>query len=48
MSFEFDDETAHEAGTQLTLDVKRKLLGLNCARLYGIEIPAGFDVAGKA
>ncbi len=25
MEFEFDDETAHEAGTQLTLDVKRKI-----------------------
>src|SRR5690606_31599080 len=34
MEFEFDDETAHEAGTQLTLDVKRKIMGLNAAKLY--------------
>jgi len=38
MAFEFDDETAREAGTPLTLDVKRKILGLNCARLYGIDV----------
>ena len=37
MDFELDEETAHEAGTQLTLDVKRKILGLNCARLYDID-----------
>lgn len=37
MAFEFDDEAAQEAGTELTLEVKRKLLGLNCARLYGID-----------
>jgi len=39
MAFEFDDETAQEAGTQLTLDVKRKILGLNAAKLYGIDVP---------
>ncbi len=38
MAFEFDDETAKEAGTELTLEVKRKLLGLNCAKLYGIDV----------
>ena len=40
MRFEFDDETAQEAGTELTLDVKAKILGLNAARLYGIPVPA--------
>jgi predicted TIM-barrel fold metal-dependent hydrolase len=39
-AFQFDDETAREAGTQLTLDVKAKILGLNAARLYGIDVPA--------
>jgi len=43
MAFEFDEETAHEAGTQLTLEVKRKLLGLNSAKLYGIEVPKEFQ-----
>ena len=43
MAFEFDDETAHEAGTQLTLEVKRKILGLNAARLYDIEVGEEFS-----
>lgn len=37
MAFQFDEEMAREAGTQLTLEVKRKILGLNAARLY--ELP---------
>jgi predicted TIM-barrel fold metal-dependent hydrolase len=45
MEFEFDDETAHEAGTQLTLDVKRKIMGLNAAKLYGVDVPDEFQVA---
>ena len=45
MEFEFDDETAHEAGTQLTLDVKRKIMGLNAAKLYGIEVPDEFQLS---
>ena len=45
MEFEFDDETAREAGTQLTLDVKRKILGLNAAKLYGVDVPAEFAMA---
>lgn len=45
MEFEFDDETAQEAGTQLTLDVKRKIMGLNAARLYGVDVPAEFQVS---
>ena len=40
MKFEFDDATAREAATELTLDVKAKILGLNAARLYGIPVPA--------
>ena len=45
MEFQFDDETAQEAGTQLTLDVKRKILGLNAAKLYDIEVPAEYQLA---
>ncbi|MEO8667301.1 MAG: amidohydrolase family protein [Bauldia sp.] len=45
MRFEFDDETAKEAGTELTLDIKAKIVGLNAARLYGIQVPAGCHVA---
>jgi predicted TIM-barrel fold metal-dependent hydrolase len=42
MAFEFDDETAKEAGTQLTLEVKRKIMGLNAAKLYDIEVAPEF------
>ena len=39
-AFQFDEETAREAGTELTLDIKAKILGLNAARLYGMDVPA--------
>lgn len=45
MAFEFDDELAQEAGTQLTLEVKRKILGLNAAKLYNLDIPEELSVA---
>ena len=52
MDFQFTDELAREAGTQLTLEVKRKILGLNAARLYGLEVPdecaAADDDASRA
>lgn len=48
MEFEFDDELAQEAGTQLTLDVKRKIMGLNAAKLYGIEVPSEFQLSQAA
>ena len=44
MEFEFNDEMAQEAGTQLTLEVKRKLLGLNAAKLYGLAVPEGMGL----
>ena len=40
MAFEFADGLDREAGTRLTLDVKRKILGLNAARLDHLEVPA--------
>ena len=40
VAFEFDEATAREARTELTLDMKAKILGLNAARLYGIDVPA--------
>ena len=41
MAYQFPDDLAQEAGTELTLDVKRKILGLNAAKLYDLEVPAG-------
>ena len=46
VDFEFDEETAREAGTALTLDVKAKILGLNAAKLYGIPVRAECYVPG--
>lgn len=45
MAFEFADGLDREAGTPLTLDVKRKILGLNAARLYDLEVPAACRLA---
>ena len=40
MAYQFPDDLAQEAATQLTLDVKRKILGLNARRLYDLDVPA--------
>lgn len=37
--FQFDDELAQEAGGQITNETKRKILGLNAAKLYGLDVP---------
>ncbi len=44
MDYEFPDDLAREAQTQLTLDVKRKILGLNAAKLYGLTLPEEKEV----
>jgi uncharacterized protein len=38
MAFEFPDDLRKEFGVSLTMDVKKKILGENAARLYGIDI----------
>jgi predicted TIM-barrel fold metal-dependent hydrolase len=38
MAFELPEEIKKEYGVELTLDIKRKILGENAARLYGIDI----------
>ena len=40
MAFELPDEIAKETGVSLNLQAKKKILGLNAARLYGIDIEA--------
>src|SRR5712691_667159 len=40
MAFELPDEVQKETGVNFTLDVKKKILGENAAKLYGIDIPA--------
>jgi predicted TIM-barrel fold metal-dependent hydrolase len=38
MAFELPEDLQKEFGVSLTLDVKKKILGENAARLYGIDI----------
>ncbi|AEJ41332.1 amidohydrolase 2 [Sulfobacillus acidophilus TPY] len=40
MAFEFPEDIVKETGIQLTLDIKKKILGLNAARLYNIDVTA--------
>ncbi|BCJ86900.1 amidohydrolase family protein [Effusibacillus dendaii] len=40
MAFELPEDIQQETGANLTLSVKRKILGENAARLYGIDIEA--------
>jgi predicted TIM-barrel fold metal-dependent hydrolase len=40
MAFELPDELVQETGKQLTLEIKRKILGENAARIYGVDIAA--------
>ncbi|MCY0879598.1 MAG: amidohydrolase family protein [Firmicutes bacterium] len=39
MAFELPDDIAQETGVTLTRDIKKKILGLNAARLYNIDVP---------
>ena len=39
VDFQIPEDMQSEYGT-LTPDIKRKILGLNAAKLYGIEVPA--------
>jgi predicted TIM-barrel fold metal-dependent hydrolase len=53
MEFELPEDVAAEAGQALTLDVKRKILGENAARLYSVDIAErcnrlGLPVPAKA
>lgn len=41
MAFELPEDIKEQVGVDLTLDVKKKILGLNAARLYDIPVPAG-------
>ena len=53
MDYELPDDIAKEYGVELTLDVKEKVLGLNAANLYGIDVAAqkaklaGDDVSAR-
>ncbi|BFG81066.1 amidohydrolase family protein [Paraburkholderia terrae] len=40
MAFELPESVSKETGVQLSLTAKKKILGLNAARLYGIDVDA--------
>lgn len=40
MAFELPENVRKETGVNLTMDAKKKILGLNAARLYGIDVVA--------
>jgi predicted TIM-barrel fold metal-dependent hydrolase len=40
MAFELPESVSKETGVKLSLETKKKILGLNAARLYGIDIEA--------
>ena len=48
MEFELPDDVAKETGVSLSLQAKKKILGLNAARLYDIDIAAQKAKLGHA
>ena len=40
MAFEMPEDLKAETGVDLTPEAKRKILGLNAAKLYGIDVEA--------
>ena len=48
MAFELPDDVAKETGVSLSMTAKKKILGLNAARLYGIDIEAQKKKLGLA
>ena len=40
MAFELPESVSKETGVQLSLTAKKKILGLNAARLYGVDVEA--------
>jgi uncharacterized protein len=44
VDFQIPEDMQSEYG-ELTVDIKKKILGLNAARLYDIEVPAEMQIA---
>jgi uncharacterized protein len=47
VDWEMPDDEAFSDYPRLGVDGKKKIMGLNAAKLYGIEVPAGMQVAGE-
>jgi uncharacterized protein len=48
MAYELPEQIVRDRGVNLTLEAKKKILGLNAARLYGIDIAAQRQRLGAA
>jgi uncharacterized protein len=48
VAFELPEEIKQHHGVDLTADGKRKILGLNAARLYDLDVPEHLRLAGPA
>ena len=48
MAFEMPEDLKAETGVDLTPAAKRKILGLNAAKLYGIDVEAKKAALGAA
>ena len=47
VDWDFPDDVAYDDYPRLGVEGKKKILGLNAAKLYGVEVPAEFQVAGE-
>ena len=47
VDWDFPDDVAYDDYPRLGVEGKKMILGLNAAKLYGIEVPAEFQVAGE-
>jgi uncharacterized protein len=47
VDWDFPDDAAFDDYPRLGVEGKKKILGLNAARLYGIDVPPEFQVAGE-
>ncbi|HEV7791453.1 MAG TPA: amidohydrolase family protein, partial [Pseudonocardia sp.] len=48
VDWQMPDEDQFSDYPRLTTDSKKKILGLNAARLYGIDVPAGYELGASA
>jgi hypothetical protein len=44
VDWEFPDEPAYSDYPRMNTDSKKKILGLNAAKLYGIDVPAEYQL----
>jgi uncharacterized protein len=47
VDWEMPEDEAYADYPRLGVDGKKKIMGLNAAKLYGIDVPAEFQVAGE-